>query len=128
MKIFKNTIKKIKFTFSTLKKEEEESLKFIDDYVKSFENNQKLKNNQLSSLEESREKHLNAFYKMGLMGALCRNAIDNLKFSSPTEIQKKVIPFLLKERSVIASAETGTGKTAGKETFLNFSLFASYIE
>ncbi len=33
------------------------------------------------------------------------------KFSSPTEIQVKAIPLLLKRKSLVAAAQTGTGKT-----------------
>ncbi|AER40727.1 MAG: DEAD/DEAH box helicase [Flavobacteriales bacterium] len=40
-------------------------------------------------------------------------ALEDIGFLSPTTIQKKVIPFLLKsEKDIIALAQTGTGKTA----------------
>jgi ATP-dependent RNA helicase RhlE len=40
------------------------------------------------------------------------NAIADLNFSSPTEIQKKAIPVILGGQEVIGIAQTGTGKTA----------------
>lgn len=107
-----------KKNFSKGKNEEEKSLDFIDDYIKSFENKIKIEKNEISETDLKREINLKAFYKMGLMGSLCRNVVDNLKFNEPTEIQKKVIPFILKEKSVVASAETGTGKTAGKKIYI----------
>ncbi|WP_185873720.1 DEAD/DEAH box helicase [Blattabacterium cuenoti] len=40
-------------------------------------------------------------------------ALEEIKFKNPTPIQKKVIPFLLKnKKDLIALAQTGTGKTA----------------
>ncbi len=38
-------------------------------------------------------------------------AVDSLKFSKPTEIQNKTIPWLLKNKNIIGIAPTGTGKT-----------------
>ncbi|MBS4194702.1 DEAD/DEAH box helicase [Lederbergia citri] len=39
------------------------------------------------------------------------NAIDELGFRSPTEIQRKIIPVILKGESAIGQSQTGTGKT-----------------
>src|SRR5690606_16994570 len=39
------------------------------------------------------------------------NAIDELGFRSPTEIQKRIIPVILKGESAIGQSQTGTGKT-----------------
>jgi len=40
-------------------------------------------------------------------------AIKELGFETPTDIQKKTIPHLLKDkRDLVALAQTGTGKTA----------------
>ncbi len=38
-------------------------------------------------------------------------AVASLKFSKPTEIQTKTIPWLLKNKNIIGVAPTGTGKT-----------------
>jgi ATP-dependent RNA helicase RhlE len=40
-------------------------------------------------------------------------AIDKQGYTTPSPIQAKAIPLILKERDVLASAQTGTGKTAG---------------
>jgi len=40
-----------------------------------------------------------------------RDAIDELGFSSPTPIQKEMIPLILKGTSAIGQAHTGTGKS-----------------
>lgn len=39
-------------------------------------------------------------------------AIEEVGYRKPTEIQEKIIPFILQERDVIGIAQTGTGKTA----------------
>ncbi|MCR2820413.1 DEAD/DEAH box helicase [Lederbergia panacisoli] len=39
------------------------------------------------------------------------NAIEELRFSEPTEIQKKIIPLVLKGENAIGQSQTGTGKT-----------------
>ena len=52
------------------------------------------------------------FKALGLVEPLI-NAIDDLGFKEPTEIQGKTIPILLSQESdLIALAQTGTGKTA----------------
>lgn len=40
-----------------------------------------------------------------------QSALDEKKFSTPTEIQLRTIPLLLKGRSVVGVSETGSGKT-----------------
>lgn len=45
------------------------------------------------------------------MNPLMMNVIDRLKFSKPTEIQERVIPAILKGKSVIGQSHTGSGKT-----------------
>ena len=39
-------------------------------------------------------------------------AIADTGYEEPTEIQKRAIPLILDKKDVIASAQTGTGKTA----------------
>ncbi len=48
---------------------------------------------------------------LGLHPALDR-AIDDLGFETPTPIQAEAIPMALQGRDILASAETGSGKTA----------------
>ena len=55
---------------------------------------------------------MNAFQKLGLDAQLLQ-AISDLGFETPSEIQEKSIPTLLeKETDLVALAQTGTGKTA----------------
>ena len=51
------------------------------------------------------------FASLGLGDALLR-ALDQLGFNSPTEIQQRCIPPLLRGQDLIGQAQTGTGKTA----------------
>ncbi len=52
------------------------------------------------------------FKALGLNEALLQ-AIDDLGFETPSEVQEKTIPILLKdETDLVALAQTGTGKTA----------------
>ncbi|MBA2711917.1 MAG: DEAD/DEAH box helicase [Tatlockia sp.] len=41
------------------------------------------------------------------------NAIQELGYENPTPIQEQAIPMILKGKDLLASAQTGTGKTAG---------------
>lgn len=52
------------------------------------------------------------FKDLGLSDALLK-AIDKKGYTEPSPIQEKAIPEVLKGRDVLASAQTGTGKTAG---------------
>ena len=40
------------------------------------------------------------------------NAIDKMGYETPTSIQQQAIPEALQGRDILASAPTGTGKTA----------------
>lgn len=55
---------------------------------------------------------MSTFQELGLNPDLL-NAITDLGFESPSEVQAKAIPILLKEdKDLVALAQTGTGKTA----------------
>jgi len=53
-----------------------------------------------------------SFTSLGLSKALLK-AIDKQGYTTPSPIQAKAIPLILDKRDVLASAQTGTGKTAG---------------
>ncbi len=57
---------------------------------------------------------MNTFNEM-LLSSEIKQALDSLGFAKPTEIQKKVIPYLIENPNtdVHAQAQTGTGKTLG---------------
>ena len=53
-----------------------------------------------------------SFQSLGLSDALLK-AISKKGYTTPSPIQLKAIPKILEGRDVLASAQTGTGKTAG---------------
>ncbi|MBT28544.1 MAG: ATP-dependent RNA helicase RhlE [Thalassobius sp.] len=53
-----------------------------------------------------------SFEKLGLSEALLK-AISKKGYTSPSPIQEQAIPAILDGKDVLASAQTGTGKTAG---------------
>lgn len=53
-----------------------------------------------------------SFNSLGLSKSLLK-AIDKQGYTSPSPIQKKAIPLILERKDILASAQTGTGKTAG---------------
>ncbi|MBG6188960.1 DEAD/DEAH box helicase [Flavobacterium sp. CAN_S2] len=53
-----------------------------------------------------------SFYSLGLSDALLK-AISKKGYTTPSPIQQKAIPPILEGKDVLASAQTGTGKTAG---------------
>ncbi|RDK89326.1 DEAD/DEAH box helicase [Marinirhabdus gelatinilytica] len=53
-----------------------------------------------------------SFKNLGLSDALLK-AISEKGYDTPTPIQQKAIPKILEGKDVLASAQTGTGKTAG---------------
>lgn len=53
-----------------------------------------------------------SFQKLGLSNALLK-AISKKGYTTPSPIQQKAIPRILEGNDVLASAQTGTGKTAG---------------
>jgi ATP-dependent RNA helicase RhlE len=52
------------------------------------------------------------FDDLGLMPSLLK-AVREKGYEVPSPIQEKAIPLILKGRDILASAQTGTGKTAG---------------
>ena len=52
------------------------------------------------------------FSNLGLSASICE-ALEKKGYTKPTPIQEKAIPLILKDKDVMASAQTGTGKTAG---------------
>ena len=52
------------------------------------------------------------FSSLGLAAELLR-AVDDQGYTEPTPIQQQAIPLVLQGRDLLASAQTGTGKTAG---------------
>ncbi|WP_109434880.1 MULTISPECIES: DEAD/DEAH box helicase [Aquimarina] len=53
-----------------------------------------------------------SFNTLGLSNALLK-AINKKGYTTPSPIQEKAIPPILEKKDVLASAQTGTGKTAG---------------
>ena len=53
-----------------------------------------------------------SFKDLGLSEALLK-AVKEKGYTTPSPIQEKAIPLILEGRDVLASAQTGTGKTAG---------------
>lgn len=53
-----------------------------------------------------------SFNSLGLSDAIL-HAINKKGYTTPSPIQEKAIPLILERRDVLASAQTGTGKTAG---------------
>jgi ATP-dependent RNA helicase RhlE len=53
-----------------------------------------------------------SFNSLGLIEPLLK-AVNQKGYTTPSPIQEKVIPIVLEGKDVLASAQTGTGKTAG---------------
>lgn len=53
-----------------------------------------------------------SFKSLGLSDSLL-HAVNKKGYTEPSPIQEKAIPFILDRKDVLASAQTGTGKTAG---------------
>jgi len=53
-----------------------------------------------------------SFISLGLSNALLK-AVSKQGYTEPSPIQQKAIPLILEGKDILASAQTGTGKTAG---------------
>ncbi len=53
-----------------------------------------------------------SFNSLGLSDALLK-AVSTQGYTQPSPIQEKAIPLILERKDILASAQTGTGKTAG---------------
>lgn len=53
-----------------------------------------------------------SFETLGLSAEIVR-AVEEQGYREPTPIQRQAIPVVLEGRDLMASAQTGTGKTAG---------------
>ena len=53
-----------------------------------------------------------SFKELGLIKELLK-AVEEKKYTTPTEVQEQVIPLILQKKDIMAGAQTGTGKTAG---------------
>ena len=53
-----------------------------------------------------------SFKSLGLTTAFVK-AVEEKGYTTPSPIQQKTIPIILEGKDVLASAQTGTGKTAG---------------
>lgn len=51
------------------------------------------------------------FNKFELSGELLK-AIDNLGYKTPSEVQEKAIPEILRNKDLVVKSQTGSGKTA----------------
>ena len=52
------------------------------------------------------------FKKLGLRSSILK-AVDEKGYIEASPVQEKAIPLILRRKDVLASAQTGTGKTAG---------------
>ncbi|MFT4608932.1 MAG: ATP-dependent RNA helicase RhlE, partial [Chitinophagales bacterium] len=52
-----------------------------------------------------------SFLSLGLCNPILQ-AIDDLGYTTPTPVQKQAIPVIISGKDLIATAQTGTGKTA----------------
>jgi len=52
-----------------------------------------------------------SFKELNLSSKLL-STLEQLNYTTPTEIQKKTIPLILQKRDILATSQTGTGKTA----------------
>lgn len=62
-------------------------------------------------IEQNKDYTLIKFTELGLSKPIAK-ALEDMGYVEPTDVQKKAIPLILEARDVMASAQTGSGKTA----------------
>lgn len=70
-----------------------------------------LGSSEMPSPDEASTSTAKTFRDLGLIEPLLQ-ALDQINFKTPTEIQQRVLPHALEGRDIIGVAETGSGKTA----------------
>lgn len=66
--------------------------------------------NLLQVSGDNAPKHINAFEEAGLRALLLEN-VKKSGYSRPTPVQKYALPIVMSGRDLMASAQTGSGKT-----------------
>jgi ATP-dependent RNA helicase DDX47/RRP3 len=56
-------------------------------------------------------KQATTFKELGVIDQLCQTC-EQLKYKTPTDIQREALPYALQGRDIIGLAQTGSGKTA----------------
>lgn len=70
-------------------------------------------------------KNVTSFHDSGLNQVLLRN-LTKCHYTTPTPIQKYGIPIIMNGKDMIASAQTGSGKTVSKKNYLNAFIIILY--
>ncbi|EDQ87858.1 uncharacterized protein MONBRDRAFT_37739 [Monosiga brevicollis MX1] len=96
------------------KEEEEEELEeevLVTDQATDVQDDEHSSSEQADGASDDDADENATFADLGLAEVLCE-ACATLKFTKPTEIQRRSIPLALQGKDVIGLAETGSGKTA----------------
>jgi len=70
-------------------------------------------------------KNITSFHDSGLNQILLNN-LTKCHYTTPTPIQKYAIPIIMNGKDMIASAQTGSGKTVSKKSYLNAFIIILY--